>query len=64
MRARGWPTVRMSGGDFKVPLRLADGRKEDVDVFARSTVGGVFYQLGNRSGHLPREARDPSRRSC
>ena len=50
MLDRGWPTVRMSGGDFKVLLRLADGRTVYVDVFVAFYVDGVFYQLGNRSG--------------
>ena len=60
MLDRGWPTVRMSGGDFKVLLRLADGRTCYVDVFVAFYVDGVFYQLGNRSGHLPREAVVPT----
>ncbi len=60
MLDRGWPTVRMSGGDFKVVLRLADGRTCYVDVFVAFYVNGVFYQLGNRSGHLPREAVVPT----
>jgi len=55
MVARGWTTVRMSGGDFKVLLTLEDKRVVHVDVFASFTVGGTFYQLGNRSGTL-----DPS----
>jgi SAM-dependent methyltransferase len=60
MRAQGWRTVRMSGGDFKVLLRLADGRTCYVDVFAGFYVEGVFYQLGNRSGRLRREAVVPT----
>jgi SAM-dependent methyltransferase len=60
MLARGWPTVRMSGGDFKVLLRLTDGRTCYVDVFVAFYCEGVFYQLGNRSGYLPREAVTPT----
>lgn len=61
MAARGWRTVRMSGGDFKVLLPLDDGRTCYVDVFAAFTVGDTFYQLGNRSGRLAREAIVPTR---
>ncbi len=60
MLDRGWPTVRMSGGDFKVLLRLADGRTCYVDVFVAFYCEGVFYQLGNRSGELPRSAVTPT----
>ena len=60
MRARGWGTVRMSGGDFKVLIKLADGRTVYVDVFVGFTVGETFYLLGNRSGRLPREAVVPT----
>jgi hypothetical protein len=60
MTARGWPTVRMSGGDFKVLLRLADGRTCYVDVFVAFYTEGTFYQLGNRSGQLPRSAVVPT----
>ncbi|HET7691065.1 MAG TPA: class I SAM-dependent methyltransferase [Nocardioidaceae bacterium] len=55
MRARGWWTTRMSGGDFKVALELPDGRREQVDVFVAFYVYGRFYQLGNRSGTLARD---------
>ncbi len=60
MLARGWRTVRMSGGDFKVLLRLGDRRTVYVDVFVAFYVDGVFYQLGNRSGDLPRSAITPT----
>ncbi len=60
MLERGWRTVRMSGGDFKVLLALEDGRTCYVDVFVAFYVDGVFYQLGNRSGHLPRSAVTPT----
>ena len=60
MLGRGWETVRMSGGDFKVLLRLGDGRTCYVDVFVAFCVEGRFFQLGNRSGQLPREAVVPT----
>lgn len=60
MLDRGWRTVRMSGGDFKVLLALEDGRTCYVDVFVAFYVDGVFYQLGNRSGELPRSAITPT----
>jgi hypothetical protein len=60
MLARGWPTVRMSAGDFKVVLKLDDGRRCYVDVFVAFYVGDTFYQLGNRSGRLPRDAVVPT----
>lgn len=56
IRAAGWVTQRMSGADFKVGVPLSDGRVEQVDVFAAFHVRGTFYQLGNRSGHLPVDA--------
>ena len=58
MPRRGWRTVRMSGGDFKVLLRLADGRTCYVDVFVAFYIDGSFYQLGNRSGQLPARGGD------
>ncbi len=60
MLGRGWRTVRMSGGDFKVLLRLDDGRTCYVDVFVAFYLDGTFFQLGNRSGRLPREAVLPT----
>lgn len=54
--ARGWRVLRMSGADLKLFLPLADGRTCQIDVFAAFWVGGTFYQLGNRSGRLPRRA--------
>ncbi len=59
LRALGWRTVRMSGADVKVVLPLSDGRSCHIDVFGAFFVEGVFYQLGNRSGRLPREAVVP-----
>jgi SAM-dependent methyltransferase len=56
LRRLGWRTVRMSGGDVKVVLPLSDGRSCHIDVFGAFYVDDVFYQLGNRSGRLPREA--------
>lgn len=59
MRARGWRVLRMSGGDVKLLLPLSDGRSCHIDVFAAFHVGDTFFQLGNRSGRLPREAIEP-----
>lgn len=53
LRDRGWSLMRMSGGDVKLLLPLSDGRRCHIDVFVAFYVDGVFYQLGNRSGHLP-----------
>lgn len=59
MRARGWRVLRMSGGDVKLLLPLSDGRVCHIDVFSAFHVGETFYQFGNRSGRLPREAIVP-----
>lgn len=59
MRAQGWNLLRMSGGDVKLLLPLSDGRTCHIDVFVAFHVRGTFYQLGNRSGDLPREAIVP-----
>lgn len=60
MRRRGWNLLRMSGGDIKLLLPLSDGRVCHIDIFVAffaPTVGaGPFFQLGNRSGRLAREA--------
>ena len=56
LRDRGWTLLRMSGGDIKVLLPLSDGRQCHIDIFVAFRVGGVFYQLGNRSGRLPTSA--------
>ena len=55
----GWNVLRMSAGDIKLLLPLSDGRMCHIDVFAAFHVAGVFYQFGNRSGSLPREAVVP-----
>jgi hypothetical protein len=60
MRRLGWQVVRMSGADLKLLLPLSDGRVVHVDVFAAFHVEDTFYQMGGRSGHLPREALTPS----
>jgi hypothetical protein len=60
MRTLGWKVVRMSGADLKLFLPLPDGRSVHVDVFGAFHVGDTFYQLGGRSGHLPREALTPA----
>ncbi|WP_436701311.1 methyltransferase domain-containing protein [Nocardioides sp. BYT-33-1] len=59
MRGRGWRVLRMSGGDVKLLLPLSDGRVCHIDVFAAFHVGATFFQLGNRSGRLPRSAIEP-----
>lgn len=64
MRERGWSILRMSGGDIKVLHQVSDGRKVHIDIFVAfytPDMDGepVFYQLGNRSGRLRREAIVP-----
>lgn len=64
MRERGWSILRMSGGDIKVLHQVSDGRKVHIDIFVAFYVPDkdgepVFYQLGNRSGQLRREAIVP-----
>lgn len=64
MRERGWSVLRMSGGDIKVLHQVSDGRKVHIDIFVAFYVPDkdgepVFYQLGNRSGRLRREAIVP-----
>lgn len=59
MRGRGWNLLRMSGGDIKLLLPLSDGRTCHIDVFVAFHVGDTFFQLGNRSGSLPRSAIEP-----
>ncbi|MCW2781990.1 MAG: mucin-5AC [Marmoricola sp.] len=60
LRSLGWRVQRMSGGDLKLFLPLSDGRDVHLDIFAAFHVGEVFYQLGGRSGRLPREAMTPA----
>ena len=60
LRQLGWKVVRMSGADLKLFLPLSDGRVVHVDVFGAFHVGDTFYQLGGRSGQLPREALTPA----
>jgi SAM-dependent methyltransferase len=50
VRAQGWTVTRMSGADIKVVRTLSNGSKCHIDIFGAFTVGGTFYQLGNRSG--------------
>jgi len=59
LRSRGWSVLRMSGGDVKLLLSLSDGRSCHIDVFSAFHVAGTFYQLGNRSGRLPRSSITP-----
>ncbi|MDO7868777.1 methyltransferase domain-containing protein [Nocardioides jiangxiensis] len=56
MRDLGWDVLRMSGGDIKLLLPLSDGRVCHIDVFVAFHTVGRFFQLGNRSGQLPRES--------
>ena len=60
LRALGWKVIRMSGADLKLFLPLPDGRVVQVDVFAAFHVGETFYQMGGRSGSLPRSALTPA----
>ncbi|GAA1969089.1 hypothetical protein GCM10009798_32120 [Nocardioides panacihumi] len=50
VRAQGWTVTRMSGADIKVVRKLSNGAKCHIDIFGAFTIGGTFYQLGNRSG--------------
>jgi hypothetical protein len=59
MRRRGWRLVRMSGADLKLFHKLDDGRDVQIDIFGAFHVNGVFYELGARSGQLPRSAVTP-----
>ncbi len=56
---RGWKVLRMSAGDIKLLLPLSDGRQCHIDVFGAFWVNGVFYQFGNRSGHLEKDSLLP-----
>lgn len=60
LRQRGWMMVRMSNADLKLLYPLPDGRKVHIDVFGAFEVGKTFYQLGSRSGVLPRSALTPA----
>ncbi|MFC6152734.1 class I SAM-dependent methyltransferase [Nocardioides yefusunii] len=59
LRNRGWKVLRMSAGDIKLLLPLSDGRQCHIDVFSAFWINGVFYQFGNRSGHLKKESLLP-----
>ncbi len=60
LRALGWKVLRMSAADLKLLLPLPDGRVVHLDIFGAFHVGDTFYQLGGRSGSLPREALTPA----
>src|ERR1700709_1912510 len=60
LRKLGWKVLRMSGADLKLFLPLPDGRVVHIDIFGAFHVGDTFYQLGGRSGTLPREAPTPA----
>ncbi|MCW2866153.1 MAG: mucin-5AC [Marmoricola sp.] len=59
MRLLGWKVVRMSAADLKLFLPVPEGAPVQIDVFGAFHVGGTFYQLGARSGTLPRSALLP-----
>jgi SAM-dependent methyltransferase len=60
LRRLGWKVTRMSGADLKLFLPLPDGRDVQIDVFGSFHVGETFYQMGGRSGTLPRAALTPA----
>lgn len=60
LRALGWRLTRMSGADLKLFLPIEGGRTVHLDVFGAFHVGDTFYQLGGRSGTLPRTALTPA----
>lgn len=60
MRRRGWRLVRMSGADLKLFHPLRDGREVQIDIFGGFHIGDTYYQLGECSGVLPREALTPA----
>ena len=59
MRRLGWKVVRMSAADLKLFLPVPEGAPVQIDVFGAFHVGDTFYQLGARSGSLPRSALLP-----
>lgn len=60
LRRRGWQVVRMSNADLKLLHPLPDGRRVHIDIFGAFHVGDTFYQLGGRSGSVPRSALTPA----
>lgn len=56
MRSLGWQIVRMSGADFKVWVRLPDGRRCGVDVFGSFYIGDKFHIMASKRGDLDRSA--------
>lgn len=60
LKRRGWTVVRMSNADLKLLYPLPDGRQVHIDVFGAFHVGDTFYQLGGRSGTVPRSALTPA----
>lgn len=60
LRRAGFRVLRMSGADLKIFAPTSDGRVVHVDIFGAFHVNGVFYQLGGRSGQLPRSALTPA----
>ena len=60
LRGLGWKVIRMSAADLKLFLPLPDGQVVQIDVFGAFHVGETFYQMGARSGSLPRAALTPA----
>lgn len=60
LRRRGWKVVRMSNADLKLMYPLPDGRRVHIDIFGAFHVGDTFYQLGGRSGSVPRSVLTPA----
>lgn len=60
LRRRGWKVVRMSNADLKLMCPLPDGRRVHIDIFGAFHVGDTFYQLGGRSGSVPRSVLTPA----
>ena len=59
MRARGYTVVQMSNADFKIWMRLPDGRRCGIDVFGAYYLDGTLHLLPSRRGELPRDALLP-----
>lgn len=56
MRERGWTIVRMSSADFKVWVKLDDGRRCGIDVFGSFHIDGAFHLMAGSRGELDRSA--------
>ena len=56
MRERGWTIIRMSAADFKVWVKLPDGRRCGIDVFTSFHIDGYFHLMATKRGPLDRSA--------